>query len=133
MQKTVEIIVGQKLERPPLNTCCRYYRLYLPDEIAIDTNQCKDINLNFKIKLPDNVAAILFQTHYSINSRWRLLINLYKQLIDTKKLLSNFSTKQNISVSNFQIIQKLQDFIFLLHPEKTIIQSASKINNGKLF
>ena len=79
MQKAVEIIVGKKLERPPLNTCCRYYRLYLPEEIAIDTNQCKDINLNFEIKLPDNVATILFQTHYSINSRWRLLVNLYNR------------------------------------------------------
>ena len=38
MQKTVEIIVEQKLERPPLNTCGRYYRLYLPEEITIDTN-----------------------------------------------------------------------------------------------
>ena len=42
-------------------------------------------------------------------------------------------TKQNISVSNFQKTKKLQDFIFLLHPEKKFIQSTSKINNGKVF
>ena len=87
MQKTVEIIVGQKLERTPLNTCCRYYRLYLPEEIAIDTNQCKHINLNFKIKLPDNVVShivsntLLNKQPLEITGKFIQTANRYKEII----------------------------------------------------
>ena len=44
MQKATEIVVGKTLERPPLNS--RYYKLYLPKDIVIDTNQYKLVNLN---------------------------------------------------------------------------------------
>ena len=54
MEKRVEIVVGKTLERPPLNSCGPYYKLYLPKDIIIDTNLYKLINLNFKIKVPEN-------------------------------------------------------------------------------
>ena len=58
MQKAVEIVVGKTLERPPLNSCSQYYKLYLPkDIIIIDTNQHKLVNLNFKIKVPENITS----------------------------------------------------------------------------
>ena len=47
MQKTVEIVVGKILERPPPNSCSRYYKLYSPKDIIIDTSQYKLVNLNF--------------------------------------------------------------------------------------
>ena len=47
MQNRVEIVVVKTLERPPLNSCSRYYKLYLPKDIIIDTNQYKLVNLNF--------------------------------------------------------------------------------------
>ena len=64
MQKTVEIVVGKTLERP-LNSCGKYYKLYLPKDIIIDTNQYKLVNLNFKIKVPENITS---QIHYSSNN-----------------------------------------------------------------
>ena len=57
MQKRVEIVVGKTIERPPLNSCGPYYKLYLPKDIIIDTNLYKLINLNFKIKVPENSTS----------------------------------------------------------------------------
>ena len=52
MQKTVEIVVGKTLERSPLNKWGRYYKLYLPKDIVIDTNQYKR-----EIKVPENITS----------------------------------------------------------------------------
>ena len=57
MQKIIEVVVEKTLERPPLNSCGRYYKLYLPKDIIIDTNQYKLVNLNFKIKVPENITS----------------------------------------------------------------------------
>ena len=87
MQKTVEIFVGQKLERHPLNSCGRYYRLYLPEEITIDTNQYKQINLIFKIKLSDNVVShiisntLLNKQPLEITGKFIQTTNRYKEII----------------------------------------------------
>ena len=65
MQKTVEIVVGKALERPPLNSCGQYFKFYLPKDviiiiiiiIIIDTNQYKLVNLNFKTRVPENIKS----------------------------------------------------------------------------
>ena len=53
--QTIEIIVNKKIERTPLSIYGKYFKLYLPDDIVIKENQCKQISLNFKIELPDNI------------------------------------------------------------------------------
>ena len=53
--ETVETIFNKKLERPPLSIYGKDFKLYLRDDIVIKENQCKQISLNFKIKLPDNI------------------------------------------------------------------------------
>ena len=72
MQKTVEIVVGKALERPPLNSCGRYYKLYLPKDaiiiIIIDTNQYKLVNLNFKARVPENIKSHIISNTYSSNN-----------------------------------------------------------------
>ena len=45
MQKTVKIVVGKTLERPPLNSSGRNYKLYLPKDIIIDIDQYKLVNM----------------------------------------------------------------------------------------
>ena len=87
MQKTVEIVVGKTLERPPLNSCGQYYKLYLPKDIVIDTNQCKLVNLNFKIKVPENIRshiisnALLKQQQLEITGKFLLTDSRYKEVI----------------------------------------------------
>ena len=53
MQKITEAVFGKTLERPPLNSCGPYYKLYLPKHIIIDTNQYKLVNL----KVPENITS----------------------------------------------------------------------------
>ena len=60
--KTVEIIVKKSLERLPLNTSGKYFKLYLSSDIVIRENQQKQINLNFEIKVPDNIIHHIIST-----------------------------------------------------------------------
>ena len=86
MQKTVEIVVGKTLERPPLNSCSQYYKLYLPKNI-IDTNQYKLVDLNFKIKEPENITshiisnALLKQQQLEITGKFLPTDSRYKEVI----------------------------------------------------
>ena len=76
MQKTVEIVVGKALERPPLNSCGQYYKFSLPKDviiiiiiiIIIDTNQYKLVNLNFKTRVPENIKNHIISNTYSSNN-----------------------------------------------------------------
>ena len=76
MQKTVEIVVGKALERPPLNSCGQYFKFYLPKDviiiiiiiIIIDTNQYKLVNLNFKTRVPENIKSHIISNTYSSNN-----------------------------------------------------------------
>ena len=47
MQKTVEISCGKTLERPSLDVCGQHYKLYLPKDFIIDTNQYELVDFNF--------------------------------------------------------------------------------------
>ena len=60
--KTVEIIVKKSLEQPPLNTSGKYFKFYLPNDSVIRENQQKQINLNFQIKVPDNIIHQIIST-----------------------------------------------------------------------
>ena len=60
--KTVKITVKKSLERPPLNTSGKYFRLYLPNDIVIRENELRQINLNFQIKVPGNIIHQIIST-----------------------------------------------------------------------
>ena len=60
--KTVEIIVKKSLEWAPLNTSGKYFKLFLPNDIIIGENEQKQINLDFQIKVPDNIIHQVIST-----------------------------------------------------------------------
>ena len=70
MQKAVQIVVGKTLERPPLNSCGQYYKLYLQKDIVIDKNQYKCVNSARKYYEPyyfkDNIQATTFRNYWQI-------------------------------------------------------------------
>ena len=101
MQKTVEIVVGKTLERPPLSSCSQYYKLYLPKDIVIDTNQFKLVNLNFKIKVPENIRS-----HIISNA---ILLLKQQQLEITGKFLPTDSRYKEVII---KLINKTQFFSF---------------------
>ena len=60
--KTVEIIVKKSLKRPPLKTSFKYFKVFLPNNFVIIENKQKQINLNFQIKVPDNIIHQIIST-----------------------------------------------------------------------
>ena len=99
MLKTVEIVVGKALERSPLNSCSRYYKIYLPKDIIIDTNQYKLVNLNFKMKVPENITS-----HIISNTLLK-----QQQLEITGKFLPTESRCKEVII---KLINKTQFFSF---------------------
>ena len=108
MQKTVEIVVGKTLERPSLNSCSKYYKLYLPKDIIIDTNQYKPVNLNFKIKVPENITShiisntLLKQQQLEITGKFLPTDSRYKEVIIkliNKKQFFRFNFPKNTEIA----------------------------------
>ena len=60
--KTVEIIVKKSLKRSPLKTSFKYFKVFLPNNFVIIENKQKQINLNFQIKVPDNIIHQIIST-----------------------------------------------------------------------
>ena len=85
----------------------------------IDTNQYKLVNLNFKIKVPENIASriisntLLKQQQLEITAKFLPTDSRYKEVII--KLINKTQL-----VSSLQRMQKFQDYIFLLHQTKKI-------------
>ena len=105
--KTVEIIVKKSYERPPLNTSGKYFKLYIWKDI-----EQKQINLNFKVKVPDNIinqiisTTLLQKQPVEICSEFLTTKSKYKEVI--LKLIN----KKIVLHLNFQRIQKFQGYIF---------------------
>ena len=108
MQKTVEVVVGKTLKRPPLNSCSRYYKLCLSKDIIIDTNQYKLVNLNFKIKVPENIAShiiwntLLKQQQFEITGKFLPTDSTYKEIIIKfikKKQFFSFKFPKNTEIA----------------------------------
>ena len=87
MQNTVGIVVEKTLERPSLDSYSRYYKLYFPKDIIIDTNQYKLVNLNIKIKVPENITShiisntLLKQQQLEITGKFLSTDSRYKEVI----------------------------------------------------
>ena len=108
MQKIIEVVVEKTLERPPLNSCGRYYKLYLPKDIIIDTNQYKLVNLNFKIKVPENITShiisntLLKQQQLEITGKFLPTDSRYKEVIIkliSKTYFFNFKFPKNTEIA----------------------------------
>ena len=108
MQKIIEVVVEKTLERPPLSSCGRYYKLYLPKDIIIDTNQYKPVNLNFKIKVPENITShiisntLLKQQQLEITGKFLPTDSRYKEVIIkliNKKQFFRFNFPKNTEIA----------------------------------
>ena len=105
--ETVEVIVKESLEWPPLNTSGKYFELYLPNDIVIREKEQKQINLNFQIKVPDNIIHQIISTTL-----------LQKQLVEIwgEFVTTNSKYKEVI----LKLINKTNSFTFK-SPKKTEI------------
>ena len=87
--REIKISTELQIEKPPLSTNGRFYRIYSLNKFVLRPNEIKTINLGLKIKLPDGIQGII-------------------------TLLPNF-TEQSISLQNSKRItsQTCNEFIAL--------------------
>ena len=57
--REIEISTKLQIEKPPLSTTGRFYRVYSLDKFVLRPNEIKTINLGLKIKLPDGIQGII--------------------------------------------------------------------------
>ena len=55
MEKTIQILIKDKLERPPLLCGGSYYKIYLPQNVTLGPNQFKQVDLKFEIKATHSI------------------------------------------------------------------------------
>ena len=86
----------------------QYYKLYLPKDIIIDTNQYKPVNLNFKIKVPENITShiisntLLKQQQLEITGKFLPTDSRYKEVIIkliNKKQFFRFNFPKNTEIA----------------------------------
>ena len=58
-RREIEISTGLQIQKPPLSTNGRFYRIYSPEEIVLRPLETKTINLHLKIKLPDGIQGMI--------------------------------------------------------------------------
>ena len=55
MTKETKILLDATLKRPPLLKNGKFFRIYLPKRVILETNVHKQVDLKFKIKILGNV------------------------------------------------------------------------------
>ena len=57
--REIEISTEHQIQKPPLSSNGRFYRIYSPDKILLRQLEMKTIDLKFKVKLPDGIQGII--------------------------------------------------------------------------
>ena len=57
--REIKISTELQIEKPPLSTNGRFYRIYSLNKFVLRPNEIKTINLGLKIKLPDGILGII--------------------------------------------------------------------------
>ena len=95
----------------------QYYKLYLPKDIIIDTNQYKPVNLNFKIKVPENITShiisntLLKQQQLEITGKFLPTDSRYKEVIIkliNKTQFFSFKFPKNTEIVRLYFFTSLQ-------------------------
>ena len=81
MEKTIQILVKNNIERPPLLCSGSYYKIYLPGNVKLSSNRYEQVGLNFEIK---STHSILIQVlSDNIFTKFAQPLEVYGELINT--------------------------------------------------
>ena len=94
MEKTIQILIKDKLQRPRLLCGGSYYKIYLPENVMLGPNQFEQVELKFKIKETHSIPIQLLSN--SILTKYAQSLKIYGELINTsdtesKKAVVNLS------------------------------------------
>ena len=96
MEKTIQILIKDKLERPPLLCGGSYYKLYLPENVMLGPKQFKQVDLKFEIKATHSIPIQILSDN--ILTKYAQPLEIYGELINTsdtkyKKAVVNLTNR----------------------------------------
>ena len=96
MEKTIQILIKDKLERPPLLCGISNYKIYLPENVMLGPNQFKQVDLKFKIKAIHNIPIQILSDN--VLTKYAQPLEIYGELINAsdteyKKAVVNLTNR----------------------------------------
>ena len=124
MEKTIQILFKDKLERPPLLCGGSNYKIYLLESIILDPNQFKQIDLKFEIKATHSIPIQILSDN--ILTKYAQPLGIYGELINTsateyKKAVVNLTNRgdccryfipKNTEIPRFYLFVAKDDIIY---------------------
>ena len=97
----IEILVGAQIQKLPLSTNVRFYKIYSPEKIQSGPFESKVLDLQLKIKLPNGVQGIIsllpiFEKSLTLENRKRITSQTWNEPIKLELLNKNFYFKATI-------------------------------------
>ena len=98
MEKTIQILIKDRLERPPLLCGGSNYKIYLPENVMLGSNQFKQVDLKFEIKETHSIPIQILS--HNILTKYTQLLEIYGELINTsdteyKKAVVNLTNRED--------------------------------------
>ena len=134
MEKTIQILVKNNIE-PPLLCSRSYYNIDLPENVKVNQNQFKQVDLNFQIKATHSIP--IKATHSipiqilsdNILTKFAQPLGVYRELINTsdteyKKAVVNFRNREdnfryfitkNTETARLYLFVAKEDIIYTKH------------------
>ena len=124
MEKTIQILIKDKLQRPRLLCGGSYYKIYLPENVMLVPNQFKQVDLKFEIQATHSIPVQLLSD--SILTKYAQPLKIYGELINTsdtesKKAVVNLTNRgdccrylipKNIEIVRLYLIVAKDDIIY---------------------
>ena len=124
MEKTIQILIKDKLKRPPLLCSGSNYKIYLPENIMLGPNQFKQVDLKVEIKAIHNIPIQILSGN--ILRKYAHPLEIYGELINTsdteyKKAVVNLTNRgdccryfipKNTEIARLYLFVAKYDIIF---------------------
>ena len=81
MEKTIQILIKDKLERPTLLCGGKYFKIYLPEHVRLDPNRSRIVDLKIEIKATYNIPLQILSDN--ILARYEQPLEIHGELIST--------------------------------------------------
>ena len=98
IEKTIQILIKDKLERPPLLCGGKNFKIYLPEHVKRDLNRSRIVDLKFEIKVTHNIPLQILSAN--ILTRYGQPLEIHEELINTihleyKRVIIKLENKGN--------------------------------------
>ena len=99
--REIQILVRAQVQKPPLSTNGRFYKIYSPQNIELEPFESKVLDLQLRTKLPNGVQGIIsllpiFEQSLTFENRKRITSQTWNEPIKLELLNENFYCKATI-------------------------------------